>query len=394
MRRRRIVWTVLLGSFFAALPGAASPAVSRAEETAAVAEIRWRTDYGQAIKEASEKKLPLAIDVGTTNCFWCKKLDETTFRDPHVIRALNDSFIPLKINGDRDAALVQQLKITSYPTVVLAGPDKRILDTIEGYQEAEKFRDRLQRIVSSLTPSDWMTRDLASAAKWMTSGDYSRAIPLLRTLVDDARAKPLHAQANKLLQDLEQKAGQQLAQARDLHQKGHTAEAIDAVTETMRLFPGLEATRTAASTLTEMVKVPEAQNQHRLKRAHELLLQAKDFYQSRDYIPSLDRCELLLASYGDLPEGQEASKIANEIKSNPEWLQGACDTLSERLGGLYLALADSLLKRGDPQRAEFYLQRIIQAFPGSRQAESAQIRLGQLQGVYSRKGETQTSAGP
>jgi thioredoxin-like negative regulator of GroEL len=388
MARRRIACTVLFAALFAA------GADASAQESAAATEIRWRTDYAQAIKEAHEKNLPLVIDVGTTNCFWCKKLDETTFRDPRVIKSMNDWFIPLKINGEKDVTLVHQLKITSYPTVVLAGPDKRILDTIEGYQEADKFQDRLQRAVSHLTPADWMTRDLQSATKWVASGEYARAIPVLRTLMEDAKAKPLHEKAGELLQDLEHNAAQRLAAARALHEKGRTPEAIEAVTETIRLFPGLEATRTAATTLTEMVKVPEAQNQARSKRARELLGQATDFYKGKDYIPCLDRCELILASYGDLPEGQEATKLASEIKSNPDWLQGACDSLSERLGGLYLALADSLLKRGDPQRAEFYLQRIIQAFPGSRQAESAQIRLGQLQSLFPRKGETQTSVGP
>ncbi len=123
-----------------------------------------------------------------------------------------------------------------------------------------------------------------------------------------------------------------------------------------------------------------------------MLAQARDFYQTKDYIPCLDRCELILSGYGDLPESQDASKLAIEIKTNPEWLQGACDTMADRLGAMYLVLADSLLKRGEPQRAEFYLQRIIQAFPGSRHAESAQIRLTQLQSLYPRKSEVQ--AGP
>ncbi len=212
-------------------------------------------------------------------------------------------------------------------------------------------------------------------------------------MLEEAKAKPLHAQANKLLQEIEQKATQRLAHAKQLQEKGQIPEAIEALTETIRLFPGLDTTRTAVNTLTAMVKSPEVQNEHRSKRARDLLAQARDFYQSKDYIPCLDRCELLAAGYGDLAESQEASKLAAEIKNNPEWLQGACDLMGERLGGLYLALADSLLKRGDPQRAEYYLQRVIRAFPGSRQAESAQIRLTQVQNLYPRKSDVQ-SAGP
>src|SRR5256885_851532 len=130
-----------------------------------------------------------------------------------------------------------------------------------------------------------MLRDLQNAAKWAGAGEFSRAIPLLRTLLEDAKAKPLHAQAGKLLQEIEDRAAQRLAQARQMQEKGHTSEAIESLTETIRLFPGLEATKTVAATLASLVKVPEAQNQHRVKRARELLAQARDFYQSKDYVP-------------------------------------------------------------------------------------------------------------
>jgi thioredoxin-like negative regulator of GroEL len=386
MARRPVAWTLLLVSGLLAVP----PRIAHGQEPAApVGEIQWRTDYGGALKEAQDKNLPLIIDFGTVNCYWCKKLDESTFRDPRIVRTMNERFIPLRIDGEKEPTLVQLLKITSYPTVVLASPDKRIIGNMEGYQEAERFHESLQRTLASLMPADWMTRDLQNASKWAAAGDFARAIPLLRTLLEDAKAKPLYPQAGKMLQEIEEKAAQRLAIAKQMRDKGRTGEAIEALTETMRLFPGLETTKTVAATLASMVRVPEVQGQQRNKRARELLTQARDFYESKDYIPCLDRCEMLTTGYGDLPEGQEANKLAIEIKSNPEWLQGACDTMGDRLGSLYLALADSLLKRGDPQRAEFYLQRVIQGFPGSRHAESAQIRLTQLQNLAPRKTETQ-----
>jgi thioredoxin-like negative regulator of GroEL len=389
MARRLRAWTPLL---LIALALAVPPAVL-GQEAAAPPTIRWRTDYATALKEAQEKNLPLLIDVGTVNCYWCKKLDEITFRDPKIIGALSERFIPLKLDGEREPKLVQDLKITAYPTLFIAAADKRILDTLEGFQEPDKLHDRMQKALGNLTPNDWMTRDLANATKWTAGGDYARAIPTLRTLLEDAKAKPMHPQAAKLLQEIEQKAAQRLAHARALQEKGQVPEAIETLTETMRLFPGIEASKTAAATLTQMVKSPDVQLQHRQKRARDLLAQAKDFYQTKDYIPCLDRCELLAVGYADLPEAQEANKLSIEIKNNPEWLQGAADIMGERLGTIYLNLADSLLKRGDPQRAEYYLQRVIHSFPGSRHAESAQIRLAQLQSLYPRKAAVQ-SAGP
>jgi outer membrane protein assembly factor BamD (BamD/ComL family) len=51
---------------------------------------------------------------------------------------------------------------------------------------------------------------------------------------------------------------------------------------------------------------------------------------------------------------------------------------------LYLALADTWLKRGQPQQAVFYLERVVQSFPNTRHAEAAQIRLSQIQGPASK----------
>jgi hypothetical protein len=92
----------------------------------------------------------------------------------------------------------------------------------------------------------------------------------------------------------------------------------------------------------------------------------------------------LVASYGDLPEGVEAMQLLTEIKSNSEWMRQACDSLSERLGFMYISLAETWIKKGQPRQAIWCLERVVQGFPGTRQAEAAQLRLGQLQGQPNR----------
>ena len=51
------------------------------------------------------------------------------------------------------------------------------------------------------------------------------------------------------------------------------------------------------------------------------------------------------------------------------------------------ALADTWLRKGQPQQAVFYLERVVQTFPNSRHAETAQVRLSQIQGAPSRATE-------
>ncbi len=75
---------------------------------AAAQEVEWRQDYVKARQEAVEKNRPLVIDVGTENCFCCKQLDLRTFNDPAVIALLNERCIPLKIDAQQHARLVER----------------------------------------------------------------------------------------------------------------------------------------------------------------------------------------------------------------------------------------------------------------------------------------------
>src|SRR4051794_39354852 len=73
-------------------------------------QVQWRSDYNAARKEANELGRPLLIDFGTENCLWCKRLDLSTFRDPAVVALLNEQFVTLKVDAEREPALTQTLR--------------------------------------------------------------------------------------------------------------------------------------------------------------------------------------------------------------------------------------------------------------------------------------------
>jgi thioredoxin-related protein len=359
------LWVIML----AVLNGAA-----RAQE------VRWRYDYNQARREALEKSRPLLLDFGTENCFWCKKLDATTFRDPAVVQVLNEQFIPLKVDANRDAPLTDLLRIQSFPTLVLAASDGKILTSIEGYVEVARLHEQLQRILASVGNPEWMTRDYEAAVKAIAAADYSQAIVLLKGILEDGKDRPVQVKAGQLVQDLEQQAATRLARVKQLQEKGEAAEAMPLLSELARLFPGTRAALEGGRLLANLEAKPEVRAQLRSRKAADMLAQARADYRSQQYLCCLDRCEQLASGYADLPEGAEAIQLAAEIKSNPEWMHLACENLADRLSGLYLALAETWLKRGQPQHAVPYLERVVQSFPGTRQAETAQLRLAQVQG--------------
>jgi thioredoxin-like negative regulator of GroEL len=351
---------------------------------ASAQEIQWRTDYKKAREESAQKGLPIVLDIGTETCFWCKQLDARTFADPAVIAFLNERCVPLKIDANKQTALAEALRIQSYPTLVFAGPDGRIIGFQEGFVEAPRMKELLTHAVAAVATPEWMNQDYKEASRLAQEGDYAKAIGLLRNLLDDGKDRPVQAKARSLLQDIEQQAAARLQRARQLADHGQKPDAIRAATELAKAFEGTLAAREAAQLLAVLTSRPNPNDPQRLTRARDLLTQAKDDFRSQMYSSCLERCEVLAATYADLPEAGEAMQLLAEVKGNPEIMKVACEQVGDRLGGLYLALAESYLKKGQPQQAVYYLERVVQVFPNTKHAEAAQARLAILQGLPTR----------
>lgn len=119
---------------------------------AAAQELAWRYDYNLARKESSDKNRPMLLDFVTDHCFWCKKLDTTTFREPAVASVMNQHFVLLKVDADKNPQLAQALRIQSYPTMIIASADGRILTIIEGFVESPKLLDSLHKALGKTAP--------------------------------------------------------------------------------------------------------------------------------------------------------------------------------------------------------------------------------------------------
>ena len=182
------------------------------------------------------------------------------------------------------------------------------------------------------------------------------------------------------MQEVEALAAAELAAAKEKAAKGDNADALAGAGEVSKQFSGTLASREAAELAATLTSRTEAGEVQRKDRARDLLAQARDDYRTQQFLCCLDRCEVLIAQFTEMPEAAEAVQLTNDIKSNPEWAKSACEQLGDRLGVLYLALAETCLRRGQPQEAVFYLDRVVQNFPNSRHAEAAQVRLAQIQG--------------
>jgi thioredoxin-related protein/TolA-binding protein len=347
-------------------------------------EVEWRTDYRKARQEAAEKDRPLVVDVGTEQCYWCKQLDQRTFQDPSIITLMNERFIPLRVNAQLTPELAQALRIQSYPTIVFANAEGKILGYQEGFVEAPRMKELLQKTITLVSTPEWMQVDLEAASKAVAGNDFARAVSLLKNIVEDGKDRAVQAKARTLLQDLEQQATARYGRARQLADRNQTNEAVEALNELTRVYAGTTAARDGQMLLGRLLTAPQAADQSRARRAHEMLVQAREDYRMQQFSCCLDRCELLVGQFPTTPEAQEAAQLLNDIKSSPEFLKSACNQLGDRLAVMTLALAESLLKKGQPQEAVFYFEKVIQNYPDSRHAETAQSRLAQIRGLPAR----------
>jgi thioredoxin-related protein len=341
--------------------------------------VQWRKDYNEARKEAAEKDRPLFLDFGTEDCFWCKRLDADVFHDKDVIALVNEQFIPMRVDGNRDTRLVEALRIHSYPTLVFASPDGRILGVQEGYLDAGRLQEQLRRAAAQYVAPDGMMRDYQEAARAIGASDFARAVVLLKSVTEDGKDRPVQRKAKGLLKEIEDQAAGSLSRAKQLAEAGEKKDAVAAAAELVRVFPGTSAAKEGAQLLSAWTGSLEAPGEPRTRRAKELLAMAHDEYRSKLYLNCMERCEIISTHYADLGEGTEAARLAAEIRANPEYMKRACDQLADRLGVYYLSLAESYLQKGQPRQAITCLEKIVHLFPGSRPAETARARLSQIQ---------------
>ena len=227
-----------------------------------------------------------------------------------------------------------------------------------------------------------MVQSQQQALKHYQAKEYARAVALLRTIIEDGKTRPIQIAARKMLQDMEEIGQARLVQAREMLKNRQTTEAIEIANETVRNFPGLQAARDAGGLLTEVMQIGRGRaTSSAARRPRSCSPRPRKRIKHKDYFVCLDRCETLVKHYGDLPEAQDAYLISANIKSDPNWLRSAGDVLVERLGDIWLALGENHLRSGQPEQAHYYFERVLRAFPNTRQAEYAQIRLGQLSAI-------------
>lgn len=108
--------------------------------------IKWERSLDEALKRAKRTGKPVMIDFWAEWCGWCKRLDQTTYVDPQVVKLAED-FVPVKVDSEgtpKEMAIAERYDVSSLPTIVFISPEGRRLLRVRGFQGAGQFPGTLE----------------------------------------------------------------------------------------------------------------------------------------------------------------------------------------------------------------------------------------------------------
>ncbi len=134
------------------------------------ADITWLS-WDEAIQMAEKNPKKIFVDLYTDWCGWCKKMDATTFKNPEVVRYMNENFYAVKFNAEQQEVVqykdhtfkyiasgrrgVHELAYSlldgrlGYPSYVYLDEEQNRITISPGYKDAAALLKELGYIVGN-----------------------------------------------------------------------------------------------------------------------------------------------------------------------------------------------------------------------------------------------------
>ncbi len=116
--------------------------------------------FEKAMADAKSQNKVVLVDVYTTWCHWCKKLDADVYPTPEVQKAIHTYFTAVKVNAESNAMhtfdgkqvterqLATEWNVTGYPTILFLTPAGKVIGAQPGYMPPKDFANLLDYVGS------------------------------------------------------------------------------------------------------------------------------------------------------------------------------------------------------------------------------------------------------
>ncbi|MBI3830281.1 MAG: thioredoxin family protein [Planctomycetes bacterium] len=106
-------------------------------------------DLAAAVNRAKESKRPVLVKFYSSTCGVCRRVEESTYADAEVKKALGERFELVRLKVEDHADLAAELGVGSVPAVVVLAPDgktQKALLAASQLKDAQTFLDALQKL--------------------------------------------------------------------------------------------------------------------------------------------------------------------------------------------------------------------------------------------------------
>ena len=110
-------------------------------------EIQWHS-YGDGMSRGKFEKKKVFIHFYADWCPACKQMEKQTFKNPDVVASLNENFIPIKVNTDRDQQTATIFRVRALPDNWFIAEDGEIIGHQPGFIPPDQFSTMLKLIMT------------------------------------------------------------------------------------------------------------------------------------------------------------------------------------------------------------------------------------------------------
>ena len=114
--------------------------------------VHWLHDWDEASSKAQDENKPIMIDFYTDWCPPCKQLDSNTYSDDDLSAYLNENFVCLKSNMEKDNLYQNYSNMQFVPTIIFASPEGTEFGRMVGYKPPDQYYSATQQILSEWEP--------------------------------------------------------------------------------------------------------------------------------------------------------------------------------------------------------------------------------------------------
>ena len=155
--KKRVVRLAFVVTLFVCSTFAVHAAPPAGSQTAPKqSKVQWEKNINTAHAASIKTGKPILVLFGAKWCRYCHKLEQETVNHPEMVRYINNNFVPLHLDLDRDSKLAIILEVKSIPCTLILSPEADLLGKHVGYDKpasyyaklsaARKLQDKVQQV--------------------------------------------------------------------------------------------------------------------------------------------------------------------------------------------------------------------------------------------------------